>query len=45
MRALARTWTLLLIARLLRRRQRIFIEHTDAGVRVLHPWTLGQGEL
>ncbi len=45
MRALVRTWKLLIIARLLRRRQRIFIEYSDAGARILQPWTLGRGEL
>lgn len=45
MRALARTWKLLIIAWHLRRRQRVFIEYSDAGARILQPWTLGQGEL
>lgn len=46
MRALIRTWKLLLIARLLRRRRRrrVFIEYTDTGMHIIHPWTAGHRE-
>jgi hypothetical protein len=45
MKEIARTWLLLIAARLARRRQRIFIEYTDTGAHIIHPWTLGRGEL
>ncbi len=44
MRALIRTWKLLLIARLLRRRQRVFIEYTATGAHIIHPWTVSHRE-